>query len=352
MAGVATIQDVARLASVSSATVSRTLNNADTVDPVLAERVREAAALLRYRPNRAARSLRRRRADVWALIISDISNPFFNALARGVEDVAQRAGYSVLLCNSDEDPAKEARYIDVAEREQVSGVVVSPNVRGSDISSLLAAGIPVVAVDRPLSVDVDCVVVRSREGARLATRHLTEQGWGRPACITGPERAATAQQRLGGYLDGAREALPRLRTDLVRHADYRAAGGRAAVADLLSSPHPPDSFLVANALMALGVIEEFEERGLRPGIDVGLVAFDDAPWARFMSPPMSVVAQPAYQIGVEAAEMVLSRSSGEIAAAARLVELDTTLVVRASSRRAQQPVQHPPRRPITSVRRS
>lgn len=331
--GVATIQDVARLAGVSSATVSRTLNNADRVDPALAAKVREAATLLRYRPNRAARSLRRRRADVWALVISDISNPFFNVLARGVEDVAQRAGFSVLLCNSDEDPAKEARYLDVAEREQVSGVIVSPNVGGSDISALRAAGIPVVAVDRPLADDVDRVIVRSREGARAATRHLAAQGWRRPACITGPERAATAQQRLSGYLEGARESFPRLRADLVRHADYRAEGGRVAVAELLSLRQPPDAFLVANAPMALGVVEELDVRGLRPGTDVGLIAFDDAPWARFMCPPMSVVAQPAYRIGREAAEMVLSRTARGVDAPARVVELDTDLVIRSSSHR-------------------
>jgi len=331
--GVATIQDVARLAGVSSATVSRTLNNADRVDPVLAARVRGAATLLRYRPNRAARSLRRRRAEVWALIISDISNPFFNALARGVEDVAQRAGFSVLLCNSDEDPAKEARYVTVAEREQVSGVIISPNARGSDISPLRNAGIPVVAVDRPLSEDVDRVVVRSRAGARSATRHLAEQGWTRPACITGPEQAATARERLAGYLEGAREAFPRLRTDLVRHADYRAVGGRAAMADLLALRRPPDAFLVGNALMALGVLEELDERGLRAGTDVGLIAFDDAPWGRFVNPPMSVVAQPAYRIGHEAAEMVLSRMAGGTDEPARHVELDTELVIRASSRR-------------------
>lgn len=333
MSGAATIQDVARLAGVSPATVSRTFNHPAKVDPALTTRVQEAVTLLRYQPNRAARSLRRRRADVWALIISDIANPFFNVLARGVEDVANREGFSVLLCNADEDPEKEARYIDVAERERVSGVIVSPNSRDSDISVLAAAAIPVVAVDRSLRGDVDRVVVRSRDGARHATRHLIEQGWTRPACVTGPDRAETAQERRAGYLEAIRVGLPRLRTDLVRHGDYRADSARAAVAELLALRHPPDSFLVANSPMALGVIDELTRHALRPGVDVGLIAFDDAPWARFMAPPMSVVTQPAYQIGSEAAELVLQRMAGGPAAPAREIALDTELVVRASSQR-------------------
>lgn len=333
MAAAPTIQDVARLAGVSTSTVSRTFNHADQVDPALKARVHEAVALLRYQPNRAARSLRRRRADVWALIISDIANPFFNVLARGVEDVAQRAGFSVLLCNSDEDAEKEARYIDVAERERVSGVILSPNAEDTDIRVLTAADIPVVTIDRLVRSDVDRVVVRSREGARGATTHLIDQGWTRPACVTGPERAETARQRVAGYLDAIHAELPRLGTGLVRHGDYRAESARAAVAELLSLRRPPDSFLVANAPMALGVMDELTRRGLRPGADVGLVAFDDAPWARFMAPPMSVVSQPAYQIGEEAAELVIQRMAGGRETPVRIVELDTELVVRASSRR-------------------
>ena len=333
MAGAPSIQDVARLAGVSPSTVSRTFNHADQVDPALTARVQEAVALLRYQPNRAARSLRRRRADVWALIISDIANPFFNVLARGVEDVAQRAGFSVLLCNADEDADKEARYIDVAERERVSGVILSPNAEDTDIKVLTAADIPVVTIDRLVRGDVDRVVVRSREGAREATMHLIEQGWTRPACVTGPERAETARQRLAGYLDAVQVELPGLGLDLVRHGDYRADSARAAVADLLSLRHPPDSFFVANAPMALGVIDELTRHGLRAGTDVGLIAFDDAPWARFMAPPMSVVAQPAYQIGEEAAELVLQRMSGGRDTPKRTISLDTELLVRASSRR-------------------
>lgn len=316
--------------------MSRALNDLPTVDPELAIRVRDAAAQLGYRTNGIARSLRRQRADVWALIISDIGNPFFTSVARGVEDVAQRAGFSIVLCNSDEDPAKEARYVDIAEREQVSGVILSPNQIGSDISRLVAAGIPVVAVDRPLREPVDSVLVHSREGAHAATVHLLDQGWTRPACITGPARADTAEQRLSGYLDALHERRRRPVQSLIKHADYRADTARRATAELLDHRATPDSIFVANSSMALGVLEEFASRGLRSGRDIGLIAFDDAPWAPFVNPPMSVVAQPAYDIGVRAGELLLGRLRGEVTAAKpSVVILSTSLIIRASSRRSR-----------------
>jgi LacI family transcriptional regulator len=329
------IKDVAELAGVSPATVSRVLNNVPTVDPELAGRVRLAARQLDYRVNGVARSLRLRRADVWALIISDISNPFFTAVARGVEDVAHEAGFSVILCNTDEDAAKEARYLEVAETEQVAGVIISPNLFGSDISRLRTAGIPVIAIDRALRDPVDSVMVRSREGARDATLHLFEQGWRRPACVTGPEGTDTAEQRLAGYEDAFTTLKKRPVKALVRHADFRAEGARAAVASLLDSRVPPDAFFLANSSMALGALEELAARQLLPGRDVGLIAFDDAPWAPFVTPPMSVVAQPDYDIGVRAGGLLLDRlREPRPGVRPSRIQLDTSLLVRGSSTRS------------------
>ncbi|NUO92352.1 MAG: LacI family DNA-binding transcriptional regulator [Dermatophilaceae bacterium] len=329
------MKDVASLAGVSPATVSRVLNGVANVDEALAERVRDAARQLDYRANGVARSLRLQRTDVWALIISDIENPFFTSVARGVEDIAQREGFSVILCNTDGNPEKEARYLDVAEREQVSGVVISPNRSGSDISRLMAASIPIVAVDRHLDQPVDTVVVDSEHGAEEATRHLFEQGWNRPACVTGPTATETAEQRLEGYRRAWRAHRGRPLVSLVKHTDYNAETARTAVASLLRQANPPDSFFVANSLMALGALEEFRERGVVPGRDVGLIAFDDAPWARFVDPPLSVVAQPAYDMGCRAGELLLERvrARGAVRPAETIV-LETSLVPRASSRRS------------------
>lgn len=329
------IVDVARRAGVSSATVSRALNGVPTVDPALVERVRKAADLLGYQPNGVARNLRRQRTDVWALIISDIANPFFTAVARGVEDVAQEHGFSVLLGNSDEDRDKEGRYLRVAAQEQVAGVIISPNMRGSDVSRLVGASIPLVTIDRSPHQRVDSVMVDSRAGARAATTHLFASGWRRPACITGPAYADTAMDRLRGYLEAVRAAGLRPAKSLVRHADFQQASACAAMAALLDARVLPDSVFIANAAMALGALEELALRGVKPGRDLGLIAFDDAPWTRFTDPPLSVVAQPAYDIGATAARLLTERIAGAGPRRARRVTLATELIVRESSLRGR-----------------
>ncbi|HET8599934.1 MAG TPA: LacI family DNA-binding transcriptional regulator [Segeticoccus sp.] len=329
----AKIIDVANRAGVSAATVSRALNNVGTVDPALAERVRAAAAELGYRPNGVARNLRRQRTDVWALIISDIENPFFTAVARGVEDIARERGFSVLLCNADEDKHKEDRYLQVAEQEQVAGVIISPNMRGSDISRMVQASIPVVTIDRTVRTPVDSVMVHSRAGAREATEHLFASGWRRPACITGPEYADTAEQRLQGYLDAVKDARRRPATSLIRHTNFQVEAAHAATLSLLGERRPPDAFFVANATMALGALQALTDRGLKPGRDVGLVAFDDAPWARLVDPPLTVVAQPAYDIGATAARLLTERIQRSAPQRPRHVTLSTELIVRQSSLR-------------------
>ncbi|MGH3622179.1 MAG: LacI family DNA-binding transcriptional regulator, partial [Sciscionella sp.] len=181
-----TISDVAALAGVSTATVSRALNGKPTVDPTLVERVASAARQLDYRPNGLARNLRKRATAVLNLIISDVQNPFFTAIARGAEDVAQAAGYSVVLCNSDENASKERRYVDVALSERAAGVIISPTGTPANFAALQENQVPIVAVDRPAPGPLtDMVLVDSRLAARQATEHLIAQGYARIACITG-----------------------------------------------------------------------------------------------------------------------------------------------------------------------
>jgi LacI family transcriptional regulator len=305
MAPVATINDVAARAGVSTATVSRALNGKSTVDPALVARVLEAAQALGYQPNGPARNLRRQEAAVLALIISDVENQFFTAIARGVEDIAARAGYSVVLCNSDESAEKERRYVEVAIQERVAGVIVSPT--GDAARALIERGTPVVAVDRPLPDGGDTVLVDTRLAAREATAYLISQGYQRIACITGPSGVRTADDRLAGYRDALRTAGLRSTTRLIRRTEFKADGAHRAAVDLLDAPEPPDAFLIANSAMAIGVLSALAEHGLRPGRDAGVIAFDDVPWAGLVDPPLSVVAQPAYDIGTAAAQLLLAR---------------------------------------------
>jgi LacI family transcriptional regulator len=321
--------DVARHAGTSVATVSRVLNNNDRVDPELARRVMAAADELGYTPNPLARNLRLQRTNLWLLIISDIENPFFTSVARGVEDVAQQNGFSVVLCNAAEDEKKEARYVSLAATESAAGVILSPHSAHVRIEKLVERSIPLVVIDRPLTTPVDFVTADSRGGARVATEHLLAQGWRRPACITGPKSAETATLRRLGYEDALRAAG--VKTSRVVHQHYNVDGGRAAAAQLLDRRPPPDAFFAANAALALGVLEELRARGLRQGSDVGLISFDDAPWARVTDPPLSVVSQPAYHIGTCAADLLVRRIKGTLHGPVQRVVLDTELVVRGST---------------------
>ncbi|RZQ63256.1 LacI family DNA-binding transcriptional regulator [Amycolatopsis suaedae] len=323
----ATISDVAARAGVSTATVSRALNGKSTVDPALVAKVQQAAAELGYQPNGLARNLRRQETAVLALIISDVENPFFTSIARGVEDVAQTSGYSVVLCNSDENADKERRYLDVAVQERVAGVVLSPTGTETDVAVLTGRGTPVVAVDRPLAGGTgDQVLVDTRRAAREATGHLLGHGYRRVACVTGPSGVRTADDRLAGY----RDAVVGVHDEVVRRAEYKAAGARRATLDLLDADPGTDALLVANSTMAIGVLEALAERGLRPGRDVGVVAFDDAPWATLIDPPLTVVAQPAYEIGAEAARLLLARIADNTRGPTATL-LDARLIERGSS---------------------
>ncbi|MGC4790468.1 LacI family DNA-binding transcriptional regulator [Micromonospora sp. DT178] len=326
-----TIYDVARVAEVSASTVSRVLNGHSSVDPDLAARVRQVMLDLDYRPNAVARSLRRQRTSLWAVIISDIGNPFFTSLVRGIEDVAQEAGFSVVLCNGDEDPEKETRYVTAALAERMAGVIISPSGRPALINRLTEAGMPVVAIDRqPHGVAVDTVLVDNVHGAETATAHLIDSGYRRIACVTGPRRISTAVQRLRGYQQALRAAGRSVPEDLVRYADFREDGGYRAMASLLNAAEPPDAVFVTNNLMTVGAVECLVDRGVVVPTRCGVVGFDDIPWAHLVRPSLSTVAQPTYDLGRAAASLLTERIANP-AKASSTVTLRTTLRVRESS---------------------
>jgi LacI family transcriptional regulator len=329
---VVTIQDVARAAGVSPATVSRVFNGGN-VTPARVQSVQQAAAALGFAPNRLARSLRKQRSSVIALIIPDIENPFFTSLARGVEDAAQRTSLSVVLCNSDEDTDKERRYLEVALGEQMAGVIVAAASQDeTDLGPLIARGVPVVAVDRrPRDAEVDAVRLDDRHGGEAATRHLVRAGYRRIACITGPQGASTSEERLAGHRAALRSARGPQAVDdtYVRHADFRVEGGRAAMRELLSLPEPPDAVFVANNLMTIGVLDALREAGRTPPA-TGVLSFGDVPWASLVRPSLSAVELPAYELGRTAADLLLQRIEGG-EAPLQTVVLRTTLQVREST---------------------
>ena len=327
-----TIVDVAQAAGASTATVSRVLNNHPQVDARLAAEVRKAVKDLGYRPSRVARSLRTRQNKVWALIVSDIrTGPFFGSLVRGVEDVAYEAGYSLFLCNTDEDQAKEASYIELAVAENVAGLILTPSGARTDLSPLLNFGIPVVLADRTLPTQqADSVLVDNVSGACGAVEHLLAGGYERIACITGPLTTTTGYERHVGYCKALEDAGVAIEDRLVRVADFREEGGRNAMQELLAERKRPDAVFVTNHLMTIGALQAIVDAKLTIPRDIAVVSFDDMPWSSLLRPSLTAVAQPAYDLGIEGARLLLSRLDG-YTGAARTVMLSTTLQVRGSS---------------------
>jgi LacI family transcriptional regulator len=332
-----TIRDVAAAAGVSAGTVSRVLNGKQDVADELRRRVLAAVADLGYRPNGAARSLRTKAAMVLGVIISDITNSFFTAVVRGVEDKAQQAGYSVVLANADEDLEKETRYLEIAAAEQMGGVILSPaSSRQTTIDVLRERGIPVVTIDRRLATaDVDSVTVNNHQAAREATRHLISQGCHRVGIIAGPVQTTTGASRLAGYRAALRSAGLDTDAALTAFGNFRTEGGYDAARKLLGMSRRPDGLLISNDLMTIGGLQAIAEAGLAIPDDIAVVGFDNASWATALRPPLTVVTQPTYEIGQTATDLLLSRVRGEEFPPRRVV-LQAQLVERASSRRTQR----------------
>lgn len=327
----ASMKDVAKRAGVSTATVSRVLSGGTGVSPRLQQRVLAAIEELNYQPSRVARSLRTRSSRILGLIISDIQNPFFTSVVRGVEDVAYAHQYVLLLCNSDEDPDKEKLYIDVLQAEQAAGMIVSPTREDSPhFAPLVEAGYPMVCMDRRLpGLAVDTVVVDNVEGARRAVSHLLALGHNRIGTICGPRVMTTGRERGEGYRLALEQHGLTMDPVLVYIGDNKETGGYRGAQQLLSLPDPPTALFVGNNLMTIGAMNAISDRGLRIPEDVALVSFDDLPWSSLYRPALTAVVQPTYELGHAAAELLLKRidDNGRLP---REIELATTLVVRES----------------------
>jgi len=327
-----TSQDVAQRAGVSIATVSRVLNNAPHVRPAIRRKVLRAVKALNYQPNRTAQRLRARQSKVLGLIISDIQNPFFTSVVRGIEDVASHNGYSLVLCNSDEDPEKEKVYVDVMRAEAVAGVIIaSASEAQPHIDTLLDAHIPVVALDRRIKDRrVDSVLVSNVQGAYEAVTHLIERGHRYIGFIGLPLTRTTGRERFEGYQRALRQhRLPVVRARM-RISDAKQQGGYVAAQDLLERQPRLTALFVANNLTTLGALQAIHERGLRIPDDISIVGFDDMPWATLLHPPLTAVAQPTYELGRQAAELLLARLKDPHKPVAH-VQLPTTLIVRGST---------------------
>jgi len=327
-----TISDVAKRAGVSPATVSRVIQGAKNVRPGTRDKVQRAIDELGYVPSVAAQSLRSKRTRSLALVVSDITNPFWTTVVRGVEDVAQGHGYSVLLCNTDENLAKQHQYLDFLISQQVDGVIIAPiDSDARHLGKLRKRNIPTVLLDRRIrDWEVDSVRGDSVSGALALVRHLIQLGHKQIAMLSGPATTSTAQDRIVGYCMALTEAGIPVDPRLIKYGEYRDASGEELIHQVLDEGLQPTAVFAANNALAMGVITALGKRGLRIPQDIALVSFDDLPNASRLFPFLTVVAQPVYELGVNAAQLLLSRLDSDVGLRPRHVVLPVRLIVRHS----------------------
>ena len=327
-----TIKDVAREAGVSVGTASQALRDSPAVRETTRRRVRAVATRLRYQPSALARGLVTRRTHTVGLLISDIANPFFIRAVRAIEDSAQENGYNVILCNTDEDPAKETQYLRVLMEKRVDGIILATTAGSLPaVREVRWHRIPLVLFDRELpKAPADTVKVDSVLGGRLATEHLLGLGHRRIAIIHGPVVRSTGAERLQGYLLALRAAGIRPDPTLLREGNFKQDSGRALTRQLLDLSPPPTALFCTNNLMTVGAIQTLQERGVRIPADLSLIGYDDMEWWTLTHPPLTTVGQPVYDLGREAMRLLLAQIGASGRRRPQRVVLKTELIQRDS----------------------
>ena len=328
------IKDVAEVAGVSTATVSRVLTNGLHVRPEVRERVLAAVERLGYRPNLVARSLRSQQSTTLGLIVSDIRNPFFTAISRAVEDTSYEQGYSIMLCNTDENPEKEGIYLNLMQDAGIAGVIISPTQQNDALFTSPNFPLPIVVVDRPMvNGDVDAVLLDNVAAAYRLTAHLIEQGYQRIGILS--SEMSTGQERQLGYEKALRAHRIVPRTEYIKNIAPKMEAGYEATLKILDMIEPPDALFTVNSLLAAGALQAIRERNLTIPDDIALVTFDETTWASLVQPAITLIAQPTYEIGKTATELLLQRIA-DPTRPTRHVILTGQLLVRGSSTRRQR----------------
>lgn len=330
-AGMVTIPDVAKTAGVATATAARALGGYGSVSTSTYQRVLAAAATLGYSPNGLARSLITGTTHTLGVVLADIENPFFYTALRGITDTARSRGFDVLLSNTDENPDIERKALTTLAERRVDGLIICPAEGDSrtHLSNLIESGLPVVLLDRQVpSLAADMVGLANRQAAAEATRYLIKHGHTRIAIVTGGspsilakltrltarsiEKASvtTSGARAVGYRDALTFAGIELQPEYLSANGFRRDDAAAAAKTLMRLEKPPTAILAFDSVLSLGVLLALRELKIRCPEDVSVLGFDDAEWAEAISPPLSVMRQPVYDIGVKACELLLARTEG------------------------------------------
>lgn len=344
-----TLDDVAASAGVSRATAARALGGYGRVGDATRTKVEAAAAALGYRPNTLARSMITGTTQTIGVVVADIDLSFFARAVRGIADAAKAAGFEVLLANSDEDAAKERAAVGVLLEKRVDGLIVSPAAaRGAGhLVDLARRGVPLVLLDRGTAgVPSDVVCVDNQRAAQNATSHLLRLGHRRIAILIerdsaleaaalagadpGAAGAMTSTLREIGWATALRSAGAAVSDDLIWRSAYDRQEARRVAAEGLAAADRPTAIVATDETMALGSLDAISSVGLRIPEDVSVVAFDDAAWATLLRPPLTVVAQPVYELGALAARRLIARIGGD-EGPPEVKILDTSFILRGST---------------------
>jgi len=331
----ATIHDVAKHAGVAPITVSRVINNSGYVSRATRERVERAVVELGYVPNMLARGLRSKRTNTLALVMTDITNPFFTVIARGVEDAARKSGYSVIYCNTDESETEEFKYAQILAQKQVDGVILVPACsKSKSVEFFQSNDIPVVLIDRSIpDVETDAVRCDSVSGAYQLVKLLLALGHTRIAVISGPRGVSTAEDRIDGYrLALADAGLGE--NEQIFYGSFTQVSGYDLAVKVMKQIPPPTALFCANNFISIGVLKAFRDIRIRVPEDVALAGFDDLPVNLVVDPFITVAAQPAYEMGQRATELLLERLTGEAPDECQQVILPIEIITRKSSGQA------------------
>lgn len=332
-----TIHDVAKRAGVAPMTVSRVINNGSYVSEQTRQRVEEAIAELGYIPNSLGSSLRSKRTKTLALVLTDITNPFWTTMARGVEDTANKQGYHVVIGNTDASPAKQDEYLKMLSQKQVDGFLIVPVLNSSGaLEMFIKRHTPLVVLDRRLPYEVDSVRGDSIGGAYSLTRYLLDLGHRHIAIISGSQHVSTATDRVLGYLQALKENGLEKNQQIYWGVFDQDTGYESAKLALRANPRPTAIF-GGNNFICIGIMRALREATLRVPEDISVVAFDDMPEAFTVAPFFTVMAQPAYAMGQKATELLLARLSGNASEGYQEIVFPTELIVRQSAAKPSTP---------------
>jgi len=328
--------DVARLADVSVATVSAVVNDKGGVSDERVKRVRDAMVALDYHPDQIARSLKVGKTHVIGMVVPDITNPFFLEVVQGLETEALQNSYSLILCNSGEDPQRERDQLSTLFSRRVDGVVLGCTDSSSAYDGLIRRRFPLVFIDRlPIGFTGGAIVSDNVAGAHEATRHLIELGHTRIAIIAGELRLSNGIDRVEGFRKAMQEAHLPVREEYFSRGDFQIESGYRHGLELLRLAEPPTAILACNNKMTLGLMRAVGELRVPCPEQVSILGFDDFEWAANFSPKLTTVAQPTHEIGRQAMKMLLSKlkpSGGDSETPAdSLVVLRTELRIREST---------------------